>query len=167
MFDYVPIIVLFSLCLIIFYQDLKYRGVSWPIFVLLFATTIGLAIVNKVNLIEIILNVSFVSIILATLFLYSFIKRKKVYNILKSDLGLGDILFFYAITPLLYSIWFQYFFVFGLLGSLILFLFFIKGNDNPTIPLAGYLAIFLLFLGCLDLFFDTNFFTIKIHDRIN
>jgi hypothetical protein len=79
--------------------------------------------------------------------IYFSIKEKKVVNITNHYLGIGDVLFFIAITPLFAPLHYCFF----LIGSLLLTLLITGGlylinKPLQTIPLAGFLSLYLVIL---------------------
>jgi hypothetical protein len=134
-------------CAIIAFQDFKSREISWWSILLLFILMwFESAIQNYdklqysiINLIVFIIELLFVSC-------YFSIKSKRVVNILKGHLGLGDVLFFIVLVPFFNPISFLFFQIVGLvlvlLGSLIYGLF--RSDWAFKIPLAGVFAIFLV-----------------------
>lgn len=76
--------------------------------------------------------------------IYQTIKNKQLENPIDTSIGLGDILFFIAITPLFQIHNYIVFFISGLLISILLFVATKNLRKQPTIPLAGYLSLFLI-----------------------
>jgi inner membrane protein involved in colicin E2 resistance len=140
---------LIVLCsLVIFIQDLKFRGVSWILFPIIF---ILCSIYNFIQLpaLELVCNFGYNLIFLTILFffvmIYFSIKNRKFVNITKELIGAGDLLFFVCLSALFSPINFILFFISSLLiitlvsGLIIL----IIKNKKLQIPLAGLQAIFL------------------------
>jgi hypothetical protein len=138
---------LLALSLII-YQDFKYRAISWWTIPLLFLSSIGVAIHSfyfdwKV----IIVNLTLVAFQYLGVTLYFSIKNQKIINITRHYLGLGDLLFLLAITPLFAPLHFCCFLIGSLLLTLILtVLLSLLNRTLKTIPLAGFLSLYLLLL---------------------
>ena len=150
----VAYICLCIILLIIIVQDLKYRAihVSLPLLLVIVALIINY-LDFKLNFTHMLYNVLFVGLNILGLFLYFSIKEKRLYNPVDTMLGLGDILFFLAIAPLFSLQAFIVFFVSGLIFSLGIHLITNMFKTIETIPLAGYLSIFLgLNLGLKFLF---------------
>lgn len=76
--------------------------------------------------------------------IYQTLKHKHISNPIDTAIGLGDILFFIAITPLFQVHNYVLFFVLGLLLSVVIYVLTSKSETQTTIPLAGYLALFLM-----------------------
>ena len=135
---------LFILCalLAVFYQDLKTRSVYWFWFPLL-AVSCGLLhyknTMVELFLATILINFSFISMLLLVVYGYSKFKLKVT---LKSVLGLGDILLFIALIFSFSTISFIIIFIFALIFSLILHLITKRASINKTVPLAGYMSLF-------------------------
>lgn len=124
-------------------QDLKERKVSLFLFVL-----VGLLLSCfhynenslEVFLISIAINIFAILIILSILFLYSKVKLKKSLN---ETFGIGDAIFFSALAIGFPTATFLVLFSFSLFFSFALFLILKKRLNEPTVPLAGFQALFL------------------------
>lgn len=133
------------------FQDFRYRAISWINFPLLFALCIMLGILDQglwhmlYNLLYIFL---FVVLQLLLVTLYFSIRKARIINIVNNYLGIGDILFLLAISPIFTLSHFIVFVVFSLCLTLILFsiIELLKLKRKPTIPLAGFLAAILIVL---------------------
>ncbi|RED45649.1 hypothetical protein DFQ02_10827 [Seonamhaeicola aphaedonensis] len=140
-------IILIGVLVLVFIQDFKNRAihVMLPIGLLLAALVVNYTS-NHLRLLDIAYNILFVLINLFGLMLYLSFKEKHFINPIDTYLGLGDIVFFLAVTPLFNFKSFILFFIFGLLFSLLLHIglkWMIKIN---SIPLAGYLSLFLMLI---------------------
>lgn len=135
--------ILILLFIVIFYQDYKERSVYWFLY-----PAIGIAVFvlqlqqNGVvmSLLNTLFNLVFVLIILAVCYLYSTYKLKR--SMLKEVLGIGDILFFIFICGSFSTVSFLVLFVFALLFALLLHMALQSYHTDPTVPLAGYMALF-------------------------
>lgn len=147
---FTQVCILFCL-LAMFYQDLKYRAISWFIFPSL-ALSITLFLINKeipfltiaenfiINNLLLILQLGILTV------LFSF-REKRWVNITNGYLGWGDILFFAAISPYFSPVSFVAFYCVSLLITLVITIpFFIKTPQTFKIPLAGLQAITLTVL---------------------
>ncbi len=147
-------IVLFIVLLVIIIQDIKHRAIHIVLPVLLFFTALVINhLDHALSYANIAYNIIFIAVNVLGLFIYFSIKEKRFFNPIDSMLGLGDIFFFIAISPLFSLKAFIVFFVSGLIFSLIIHLvsnIFKKAN---TIPLAGYMSVFL----SLNVFLKTIF----------
>lgn len=141
-----------------FYQDLKFRAISWLVFPGLLICSVGIFISADMRLLTIFMNLTFLTLVLGTLFVYISIKRGEITNIFKADFGWGDVLFLIAITPLFLDRNFILFFISGMLLSGFIHLILIQFKANPKIPLAGYLAVYLTGLIVMDYCFDFQLF---------
>ncbi len=114
-------IVIFGLCLYINYmsEDLQFTFVGY--------------------------NCAFIVVNIIGLATYFSIKNGGLINPIDTEIGLGDILFFVAVTPLFDLKHFILFLVLGLICSLLFHLVLQLFKKVKTIPLAGYLSIFLMF----------------------
>lgn len=132
-----------ALLAIVFYQDVKYRGVSWYLFPLL-ALVMAWKELNDWPLAVYMESVGinfFIIIIQLGLFYLISINIRKRRDGRTGLLGLGDLLFFgvmamgieYSLFPILFTI--------SLVLSLVASFLFFRGK---TIPLAGLQAVFLL-----------------------
>lgn len=127
-------------------QDMKERRLYWflPFFVLVSG---GLLFYNEVLpdrfWLAIAVNLCFVAILLSVVFLYT---RYKLKIPLRESFGLGDGLLFMALAFGLNSIPFIVTFVFSLIFSLSLHLALKKKSTFKTVPLAGYMGLFYIFV---------------------
>lgn len=141
-------ILLCSLALII-YQDLKTRTILW---VLLPITALAGGALHKAHTswplfgVHVGINLCLVAISIGILYLYARFKLKRPF--LQETFGLGDALFFLVFAFLFPTITFLNFFVFSLLFSLIISLFLRKFRGTSTLPLAGYMGLFLIVVYC-------------------
>ncbi|MEO6175608.1 MAG: hypothetical protein ABIP27_10710 [Flavobacterium circumlabens] len=89
------------------------------------------------------LNTAFFLITLSILVLYMSIKSKKFLNPFEHYFGLGDLLFYIAVTPLFVLPNFIVFFILSMVFALVVQLVFKKVITEHTVPLAGFSALFL------------------------
>lgn len=146
------------LLLVIVYQDFKYQAVSWYIFPALFVCFFAksqLQLSFKSTLILTITNLIIVVVIYCSLLVYVGIKQKKINLRLDGFLGLGDILFFVAISPAFASLNFIFFLVIGLLLSLIYTPIHLLVFKQKIIPLAGILGVYYAILFVME-YLSTN-----------
>lgn len=139
-------IVLILSLVLTFVQDYKGRAVSILIFALLAASALGLFMISQLDWQMVLTNLAFVVLVIGCLFLYIAVKERGFVNIFKSHFGIGDFVFFLAITPLFANRNFILFFITGMLLSAIIHLITARNQKEQTIPLAGYLAIYVLVL---------------------
>ncbi len=144
----------------IFFQDLKDRAVSWYFFPLLFLFTFLLRL-QKIDitscLLDCGLNMLFVIVQLVMVWGYFSVKSRKFVNITKDYLGIGDILFLLAITPLFSPVVFVLFYVTSLLVIVIsiILIRLVKANKNDYIPLAGLQSALLIPIIVVDVFYKS------------
>ena len=135
-------IVLILTFLLIFYQDTKERLVWWFLFPII-GLICGFLYVSETSfelfLYSALFNCAFVLILLSILFLYvRVIMRIQI----KETIGLGDVLFFFALTCTFSLVSFITLFVFSLIVSLLLHVILSKKKTTKTVPLAGYMSLF-------------------------
>lgn len=147
------LILLFVLSLI-FYQDIKDRTIHIILPMVLFLVALTINIYSRqLNVYDIFYNCCFILINIIGLVLYFSIKNNKLVNPIDTHIGFGDILFFISITPLFQLKRFVLFFIIGLLFSLLSYGILLLFKKVRTIPLAGYLALFLIInLICKNIF---------------
>lgn len=136
--------------LVIIYEDFKHRAISWWLLPILFFCLFLEAWSRNPSMNSLGFNIGVNIIILliqfAVVFIYFSIKNRKWVNIFKSYVGIGDLLFLFAISPFFTPIHFVLFeivsLVLILVGSLTYGL--IKKDWSFKIPLAGLQAILLI-----------------------
>lgn len=133
-------IVLIIICI----QDLKKRLISLFLLIFLFIICLIYWYYNSYNFLQLLYNISFILVNLTLLKMYTLIAKKEKTDDLIPGLGLGDVLFFIVITPLFSTVNFILFFISGLFVSMLAHLFMSFFNKNKFIPLAGYLALYLI-----------------------
>lgn len=132
----------------IVFQDFKERKVYWflfPLAMLLFGSLHFLHSTEpKVFFYYSLINFVLITCIIGILFIYTkFILKKSFLN---HSLGLGDILFFYAFGLGFPSTTFIVLFVGTIIFSLLVFLLFKGRLKLDTVPLAGLMGLFLVFV---------------------
>ena len=143
-------LILFSLAGMV-YQDIRYRKIHILLPIIIFISS-SLIIFNRYgNAINIIAcNKLFFIIVFALLIGYISIKNRKYINPFENYFGLGDLLFFMAITPLFLLKNYVLFFIGSMLFSIMMQLFSKKPHDKG-IPLAGNSSLLLFISICSDL----------------
>ncbi len=136
---------------VIFFQDLKFRAVSWIVFPILFVIAWGVGYFDTGSLsitwrhFSINFLLLFTQLLAVTL--YFSLKNRKLVLITKGYLGWGDILFLVCACVLFSPINFILFYlgsaIFVMMGHLI---WRSLGTVNPKIPLAGMQAMMLTLL---------------------
>ena len=134
----------------IFYQDITWRKVNvWVICaVFLLCLWYGWnSLAPHDFTLRLLLNNLFILFQLIILYGYLIIRYQKLKLHLLQFLGLGDILFWIAITPLFAFPEFLIFFVISILLSLVIFIGYrvISKDNKILIPLAGFQSLVLIF----------------------
>lgn len=133
----------------IIYQDFAERRVWWFWFPLLALAGLGYGWITLslgTYLEFVCINFGFLILQAVLLLCYLFVSRKRVFNPLNQLIGLGDVLFFTALTFWFHPMYYILFYIGSLLFSLmawIVWLLVVK-NHNPMLPLAGLAAVFYL-----------------------
>lgn len=147
-----PQILIISLVLVliyIFYQDIKYRAVSWHLFPIVLVISIAIT-VHYISLELLVkyslINVGVILFQITCLTVYFSLRLNKFTDITKTHLGWGDILFFICISPLFSPVNFIVFLFTSTFIALLVMLVikFFSGNKPVTIPLAGILSLILV-----------------------
>ena len=135
---------------VVAYQDFRYRTIN--LFSLIAFSGLAMylgaqELTWQVWLMQTGINLSFIFIQLFLITIWFSIKEKRWTNIADQYLGWGDILFFIPIALLFNPVHFMCFYIGSLLSVLVGFLCYqmITTNPSPTIPLAGGMAICLIF----------------------
>lgn len=100
------------------------------------------------------LNAAFFIIILSLLVVYMSIKNKQFSNPFRNYFGLGDLLFYLAVTPLFVLRNYVLFFILSMFFAIILQLGLRKKMQHQTVPLAGFSALFLILVILKDQLLD-------------
>lgn len=140
--------------LLVFFQDWKYRRIHvlWPVAIFSFS----FYLINRENpfLFKIIgSNILFFAIILSVLTLYMSIKNKRFLNPFQNYFGLGDLLFYIAITPLFLLQKYILFFILSMIFAIAMQVGLKKFMKHETVPLAGFSALFLFAVIVKDIVF--------------
>lgn len=141
------------ICLLfIIWQDFKFRQIHVVLPILVFGFSYFLTDYFTQNVKNLLFNVLFLSITLFVLFAYISIKKKSIVNPFKHYFGLGDLLFFLAITPLFTTYNYILFFILALLFSILMQVTLKKWIKKDSVPLAGLVSVFLVFIILCDAF---------------
>lgn len=126
------------------YQDFKDREVYIIIFPVLI-TLLGFLHYQNVEQIHFLyaigINTGVLIGIMGLLYLYTILKLKR--SFFKEVFGTGDLLFFIALAAGFPTITFIVVLVFSLFFSLLVSIIVQKKQEQNTVPLAGYMALFL------------------------
>ncbi|MGH1387341.1 prepilin peptidase [Kordia sp.] len=156
--------VLLILFVVISIQDFKHRAIHAYLLVVIAIISILINYIEPLlSLYEIGKSITFLSCTSIGFMIYQTIKNKHLKNPIDTSIGLGDILFFVAITPLFQIHNYVLFFILGLFLSILLFMIVQKKRADTTIPLAGYLSLFLIVCFGLKLFNIVNPFFIEFN----
>jgi hypothetical protein len=146
------------LCLIvIFIQDWKYRKIHIVLPIVIFSLSILIISIKNDDWFKIIaFNLSFFLITLSILTTYMSLKSKKFLNPFQHYFGLGDLLFYAAITPLFLLKNYILFFILSMIFAILLQFGLKKFIKEETVPLAGFSSLFLFIMLLKDyyLFFQ-------------
>ena len=158
-------IILGSGLLLTFLQDWKFRAVHWVVFPVLGATALFLLKISLIGHWEILIyNAAFLITVIFCLSAYVMIKEGRFVNLFREHFGFGDLLFLLVIIPLFSPQNYILFFITGMFLSALLHLLLTIKKPISTIPLAGYLAIYLLLLKIVDwIGFADPFTTTLVH----
>ena len=144
-------------CGLICYQDFRERLVYWFLFPML-----GIALayiffqytVPTFFLWSVVTNCVLVTLILGLLYLYSKYRLQK--PLVNHSLGLGDILFFYALAVGYPPVTFLVLFVGAVFFSLFSYLVLKKSLRNHTVPLAGLMGFYVMIIVSCSFFVSPN-----------
>lgn len=138
-------IILVLVFVVIIFQDFKYRAIhAFTLISISIAATILNYLEPTLHFFDMLQSIGFLIITSIAFMTYQTIKHKKVQNPIDESIGLGDLLFFIAITPLFQVHQYALFFIVGLLVSAVLFMVSKLRLKEQTIPLAGYLSFLLI-----------------------
>ncbi|OEK09145.1 hypothetical protein A8C32_10445 [Flavivirga aquatica] len=150
-------IFLIAVLLFIVYQDVTRRRIHVVLPVCVFGLSLFVNYSSKeLTFINVGYNIGFVMVNVLGLVLYYSIKSKNLINPVDRFIGLGDIVFFIAITPLFNLKEFILFFIIGLFFSLLVHIIMVLFKKRKTIPLAGYLSLFLIVNVVITYVFQIN-----------
>ncbi len=154
-------LILFNLGFISF-QDLKNREVYWFLFPLLIILLGYLHYSNTSQINFVIssgINLVLIFSIIAILYIYTLLKIKRPF--FSEVFGIGDALLFIAIALAFPTITFVIIFVFSIFFSLAVWIILKNTLKHKTIPLAGYISIFMILIYLGDWIIDTvNLYTL-------
>ena len=141
--------------LVICYQDFTARLVYWflfPLIGIILGTLHYMSVTNTFFIYSVLANIMLVCSILLMLYLVARYFLKKQF--LNHSLGLGDILFFFALAVGFPTITFMILFVYSIFFSLLLFLVLKRNLKFKTVPLAGIMSMFFIMVFSTSLFYD-------------
>lgn len=158
------LIVLGGVLYLIAYQDYKYRAVAVYVYILLFSAVIAYGLTEsawQVVFWNSLINSALVLTMTSVLYFLYFLKEKRVNGFFNTKLGMGDLLFWVAVTPLFSPLNYLLWLIFSMIISLVIYLVgrLIQPSKKELnkIPLAGIQAIVLLVIIFLNaVFFHKN-----------
>lgn len=141
------------LCLgAVLFQDWNYRHIHIVLPLGIFVACCALVVLNGAFPFYFsMVNAAFFLIILSVLVLYMSLKNKAFLNPFQHYFGLGDVLFYLAVTPLFFPQHYLLYFILSMIFAVLLQLGLRKVTKEKTVPLAGYSALFLMLLIAKDL----------------
>jgi hypothetical protein len=150
------------LCLLfVFFQDWKYRHIHIVLPITIFALSFyTIQQQNSIALKIISYNTIFFLITLSVLTIYMSIKNKQFLNPFQNYFGLGDLLFYIAITPLFLLQKYILFFILSMVFAVAMQLGLKKIIKQETVPLAGFSALLLIMVILSDTFLSFQKMTI-------
>lgn len=141
------------------WQDWKYRRIHVLLPVLLFGSMI-FHTKEVVNYKIIVFNTIFFIAIFSFLILYMSIKAKQFLNPFENYFGLGDLMFYLAVTPFFNLKEYAIYFIASMLFAIIMQTLFAKKTKQETVPLAGFSSLLLVMIIGSDLLFNFPKFTL-------
>lgn len=145
-----------------FVQDWKERSIHVVIFLAIAGIAVAKFCLTDFQFSLVGYNSLFVIAVFGLLMLYVSLKSGKGVNIFKEHFGIGDLVFFVAITPLFGNRNFILFFITGLILSAIIHLLVMLFKKESPIPLAGYLSLYLIGIIIVDKIINTDLFYMDI-----
>jgi hypothetical protein len=148
-------VLMFLILMLIFFQDIKYRAISWVLLPGLFIL-IGIIGAFKVDLVILgwymVINCMFIGFQVLMIAIYLSIKKNKLINLFNGYFGMGDLLFWITLSVLFSPLNFFVFHFFSLLFSIFLFYLigFFSVSQKRSLPLAGLQSVFLLLIFLLN-----------------
>lgn len=137
--------------LVIFFQDWKYRRIHVLLPLLIFFSSyIIIQNNNKLSSKTVLFNTCFFLITISILTIYMSLKNKRFLNPFENYFGLGDLLFYIAITPLFYLKNYVLFFILSMFFAISLQFTLKKIMKHNSVPLAGFSALFLIIILTID-----------------
>ena len=131
----------------IIYQDIKLRAIHFALPLLLVACTIALwCLTSPLEIIEILYSTGFLVLCLLAIIVQYSIKEKAIKNPFNKVFGVGDIVYLIAIVPLFSFRNYLLFIVTGMVFALIFHIIMQQFQQETTIPLAGYLSLYLIII---------------------
>lgn len=145
----------------VFFQDWKCRRihVALPLLIFFFSFYL-IQIDSKIMFPIIAFNFLFFIVTLSLLTIYMSLKNKRFMNPFQNYFGLGDLLFYIAITPLFLVRTYVFFFILSMLFAIVLQIGLKKKMNESTVPLAGFSSLLLFIIVIKDLTLHFQKFTL-------
>lgn len=150
----IALIILFLSLGAIFWQDNKMRQIHVLLPVVVFLCAFIFIKIFPSKYTVVFSNLIFLFTSFVTLITYLSIKNKKYINPFKNYFGLGDLLFYIAISPLFLLKNYIIFFVCSMIFAIVIQFLFKKYIAQDSVPLAGLSAVLLIFIILNDTLFS-------------
>jgi len=132
--------------MLIFIQDFKDREVHILLFVVLFVLNLGVFYHQNFPPINLLYNFLFLGTVFLVSKVYFSFRAINLEDDLKyGGMAIGDVVFFVVTIPVLEFHDYCFYFITGMVFSLVLHLLVSYVNKEKSVPLAGYMAIYLIF----------------------
>lgn len=141
----------------IIYQDFKYRAIHVFLVIGIFIFSCLSLWQHQKTLNPLFYIIVFLITVLVLLWIYITLKNRDL-EAIKESIGLGDVLFFFAVAPLFSLRNYMLFFISGMIIALIFFMLFRNLMKTKFIPLAGILSGHLIVLKVLSLSLNCDLF---------
>lgn len=138
------------LLLFMVWQDWNYRHIHILLPIAIFSIAL-FQVAPAFGYAYMLYNVFFFLIVFTSLVAYMSLKEKKLLNPFEHYFGLGDVLFYLAITPLFLLKTYALYFIGSMVFALVLHALVNKFYKLPHVPLAGYAALLLVLILVTDL----------------
>jgi hypothetical protein len=154
---------LFILFGILAFQDIRFRLVSGWIFLLVFIVSLFYKDLSMWSeMCQLLINIILIAVLFLFLFLFYFFKNGKIwFNLFNEKIGIGDLLFLIAISPLFSLFNFIGFLIASQIFALIAHVIFcktsLKYKSHQTVALAGLMAIPLMALIVSEVIFEKDY----------
>ncbi|RYG54874.1 MAG: hypothetical protein EOO01_00215 [Chitinophagaceae bacterium] len=99
-------------------------------------------------------NIAFFILLLGILTVYMSVRNRRFLNPFQNYFGLGDLLFFIAVSPLFFLQNYIIYIILSMVFALVLHLVFRKAVKSDMIPLAGFSSLLLIVVILKDSFLD-------------
>jgi len=134
------------------YEDLTSRKLDVRVAGFLFILSLSYHYFFIGYWISFLLNMLFIGILVVGLFFYFSIKGEEMSEIFKLKIGIGDILFMIAVSPLFYNQQYILYIISGMIFCILQHAIIQLIKKEKDIPMAGYLSNYLIILLLLPYF---------------